>query len=173
MHCKLAHLIKINILIFTFRISQLIAKHPAMYGNCQNHHQRRLNCKSWSLRRRRITGWVLIATCICTWSRGATFTDTALPFHTVAILSFRYLMTPTFPVLRNAAPRLWNDFAQIFCWDQELITVTRQRNGLSGSNAVHPLKYLCPISVLRIERRESVTVEIGRPIIDATPYICI
>ena len=31
---------------------------------------------------------------------------------------------------------------------------------------MYPLKYLCPISVLRKGRRESVIVEIWRPIID-------
>ena len=89
-------------------------------------------------------------------------------------------MTPTLPVLGSAAPRLWNDFGHIFYWDQDWSVplwaagkreqiFSRQWNGLSGSNAVHPLKYLCPISVPRIEGRESVTVKIGRPIIDATP----
>ena len=40
------------------------------------------------------------------------------------------------------------------------VSITCERNSLSESKAVYPLKYLCPISVLRKGRRESVTVEI-------------
>ena len=110
---------------------------------------------------------------------------TTLPFCTVAILLFRFSMTLTFHVPGNATLQLWNNFSQIFCWDQylsvpmwiagkheqivtayKLLTILmllqkrfamiHPRNGLSNSNAVHPLKYLCPISVLRIKWRESV-----------------
>ena len=61
-----------------------------------------------------------------------------------------------------------DDFRLILCYFENFIflAITRQRNSLFGSNAVHPLKCLCPISVLRIEQRESITIEIGRPIID-------
>ena len=39
-----------------------------------------------------------------------------------------------------------------------------------GSNVVHPPKYPCPISVLRIKQRECATIEIRRLIIDDIPY---
>ena len=139
-----------------------------------------------------------------TTSQSTVVGHTTLPFCTIAILPFRLLRTPTqqrtTPVLGNAAPWLWNNFVQVFCWEQDLnvpmwvtgkreqiflrcmygplvdfndfwpilcylghfvfLAITCQRVGLSKSNAVHPLKYLYPISVLRIELRESITVEI-------------
>ena len=55
-----------------------------------------------------------------------------------------------------------------FCYFENFIfvAITCEQTGLSGSNAVHPLKYPCPISVPLKEPRESVTVEIGRPNLD-------